>query len=245
MKMADQSSATSPYSLLGQRVAGEREVGERDQPGGADPHREDRRAPAVAATARARLAVIQSASSPLGRGASSTGTASAPARPSRSAPAATANERLDQWFTWPGVLPSCAQVGAARHVEPAPERLARHRHEQPAARHARHLGQRGLGLGHVLEHLDRGGQVELVVGERQGGGVRGPELEVRAPALAPIRPPAWDRRGRCPPRGPSPRRSAHSTVSTPSPQPTSSSESRARRSSRARRGSRGSRPSAA
>ena len=33
-------------------------------------------------------------------------------------------------------------VGAARHVQHAPQRLARHRHEQVAARAARHLGER-------------------------------------------------------------------------------------------------------
>ncbi len=96
------------------------------------------------------------------------------------------NERLDQWFTWPGVFPRSRRYAAARHVEAAPERLARHRHEQVAARHARHLRERGLRLGHVLEDLDRGGELELVVAERERRGLLDAELEVRAPALLPL-----------------------------------------------------------
>ena len=53
-------------------------------------------------------------------------------------------------------------------------------------RDARHLGQRVLGIGHVLEHLDRRRQVELAVGERQLLGAHRPELEVRPLALGPL-----------------------------------------------------------
>ena len=94
---------------------------------------------------------------------------------------------LDQWFTWPGVFPRSRTVGAARHVQPPPQRLARHRHEQvPAARHARHLGHRVLGVGHVLEHLDRGGEVELALLERQVLGLHHLVGEVRRLALGPL-----------------------------------------------------------
>ena len=54
------------------------------------------------------------------------------------------------------------------------------------SRHPRHLGHRGLGVGHVLEHLDRGGHVELAVGEGQRGGLLGAVLEVRARARGPL-----------------------------------------------------------
>src|SRR4051812_45053455 len=77
-----------------------------------------------------------------------------------------------------GRVAEAAPVGAARHVEPAPQRLARNRDEQMPARHARHLRQRGLRLGDVLEHLDRRCKVELVVRERQPRGLLGAELEV-------------------------------------------------------------------
>ena len=122
-----------------------------------------------------------------GRAASSTGTASAPRRPRRGAPSSDTNERLDQWLTCPGVLPRSLQVGAAGHVEPAPQRLARHRDEQPALGHARHLGHRVRRVGHVLEHLDRGRDVELVVGERHPLGLHHPVLEVGRLALLPLR----------------------------------------------------------
>src|SRR3954447_11579742 len=46
-------------------------------------------------------------------------------------------------------------VRAARHVHHPPDRLAWHRHEQPALGHARHLVQSLLRLRDVLQHLDR------------------------------------------------------------------------------------------
>ena len=55
-----------------------------------------------------------------------------------------------------------------------------------AARHARHLGHRVLGVGHVLEHLDRRRELELAVGERQLLGLHDPVLEVRRLALGPL-----------------------------------------------------------
>ena len=60
-----------------------------------------------------------------------------------------------------------------------------HRHEQVALGAARHLGERVLGVGHVLEHLDRAGQVELVGGERQVLGLHHAVLEVGRLALGP------------------------------------------------------------
>src|SRR3954467_9420013 len=62
-------------------------------------------------------------------------------------------------------------VRAARHVHHPPDRLPRHRHEQPALGHARHLGEGLLGLRDVLEHLDRGGHVELAVLEAEPRGL--------------------------------------------------------------------------
>src|SRR4051794_307644 len=67
----------------------------------------------------------------------------------------------------PGRVAEVAQVGAAGHVEHAPERLAWHGYEQPAAGDARHLREGLIGLRHVLEHLDGAGHVELAVGERE------------------------------------------------------------------------------
>src|SRR5919108_5972306 len=52
----------------------------------------------------------------------------------------------------PGRVAEVLPVRAAGHVQRAPQRFARHRHEQPALGHAGHLGDRVLGVGHVLEH---------------------------------------------------------------------------------------------
>src|SRR5688500_2477260 len=76
-------------------------------------------------------------------------------------------------------VPEVLPVRAAGHVQPAPQRLARHRDEQPARRDARHLGDRVLGIGDVLEDLDRRGHVERVVLERQVLGLHHEVLEVR------------------------------------------------------------------
>jgi len=53
---------------------------------------------------------------------------------------------------------------------------------------ARHSGSRHrvLGIGHVLEHLDRRRDVELPVRERQVLGLHHPVLEVRLAALLPL-----------------------------------------------------------
>src|SRR3954453_21109891 len=79
-------------------------------------------------------------------------------------------------------------VRAARHVHHPPDRLARHRHEQAALGHARHLGEGLLGLRDVLEHLDRRGHVALAVAEAEARGLLGAVLEVRARARGPLRP---------------------------------------------------------
>ena len=55
-----------------------------------------------------------------------------------------------------------------------------------ACRAAGHLGERVVGLGHVLEHLDRGRKVELSVGERQALGALGEVGEVRRGPLGPL-----------------------------------------------------------
>src|ERR671937_675776 len=68
----------------------------------------------------------------------------------------------------------------------APQRLARDRDQQPALRDARHLGDGVLGIGDVLEHLDRRGGVELAVGEGEVLGLHHPVLEVRRRALGPL-----------------------------------------------------------
>ena len=61
-----------------------------------------------------------------------------------------------------------------------------HRHEQVVPGNARHLGQHRLRLRNVLEHLGRGDQVELGVGELQvarhaSRGTRGSRMRARRP----------------------------------------------------------------
>src|SRR3954471_15765687 len=85
-----------------------------------------------------------------------------------------------------GRVAEVAQVRAAGHVQRTPQRRARDRHEQPPRRHARHLGKRVLGVGHVLENLDRGRDLELAVRERQVLGLHHAVLEVRRAALLPL-----------------------------------------------------------
>ena len=55
MKMADHSSATPPYSSAVSAWLASEKYAKVIEPGGADPHREDRGAPAVAATRGGRL----------------------------------------------------------------------------------------------------------------------------------------------------------------------------------------------
>src|SRR3954447_16023740 len=62
-------------------------------------------------------------------------------------------------------------VRAAGHVDHPPDRLARDGDEQVALGHARHLRERLLRLGHVLEHLDGGQHVELAVAEGEPRGL--------------------------------------------------------------------------
>ncbi len=102
-----------------------------------------------------------------------------------------AREQLDEAALGPvvevaGRVAELLDVRPARHVQAAPQRLARHRHEQVAARDARHLGDRVRRIGHVLEHLDRRRDVELAVGERQVLGLRHLVGEVRRLAPRPL-----------------------------------------------------------
>ncbi len=76
--------------------------------------------------------------------------------------------RLDQWLTWPGVLPRSRTYAPRATFERPPQRLAGDRDQQVPRGHARHLGQRPLRVGDVLEHLDRGGQVERADPETAG-----------------------------------------------------------------------------
>ena len=138
-----------------------------------------------------------------------------------------------------GRVAEVAPVGAARHVQPAPERLARDRDEQVAARHARHLRQRRLRLRHVLQHLDGGGEVELAVGERERVASSARNSRLGRSRFAHSARSLGSSRS-IPTTRPSPSCFAHSSVSTPSPQPTSSTDDGPAR-SRARRASRGSR----
>ncbi len=115
--------------------------------------------------------------------ASSRGTASGPRPPRRSRPSRPTKARRLQWFRWPGRVAQLPQIGAAGHVEHAPQRLVGDGDEQVAAGDPGHLGQHALGVGHVLEHLGRGDEIELVVGERRAARRAWPELEVGAPPL--------------------------------------------------------------
>ena len=158
----------------------------------------------------------------VGQATSSRGTASGSRPPRRSARAA--RERAPRPVVqMPGRVAKRRPVGAARHVEHSPQRLAGDRHEQVALGAARHLGERVLGVGDVLEHLDRAHQIELVLRERQV-----PASITRYSRLGAVRAaqPAWiDSSSRSiPTTRRSPSRSAHRCTSTPSPQPTSSSE---------------------
>jgi hypothetical protein len=86
----------------------------------------------------------------------------------------------------PGRVAQVLDVRAAGHVQAAPQRLARHGDEQVLGGHAGHLGDRVRRVGHVLEHLDRRGELELVVGERHVLGLHDLVLEVRRLALLPL-----------------------------------------------------------
>ena len=67
------------------------------------------------------------------------------------------------------------------------KRLTGHGHQQVPRGAARHLGDGVARVGHVLEHLDGGGHVELVVGEREVLGLHDPVLEIRGRARLPLR----------------------------------------------------------
>ena len=151
----------SPYWPVVEDVAGDREVGE-----GEDPRRRRSRPTARArrgrrrrprapadATAPSRTA---SPSHPRGRAAWSRGTASAPRRPRRGGSAARRRRAGHQWLRCPGVLPRSRTYAPRARFEPAPERLARHGDEQPArAPRAPSRATVCSRVGHVLEHLDR------------------------------------------------------------------------------------------
>src|SRR5918995_379660 len=79
---------------------------------------------------------------------------------------AVAREERDEPALGPAIhvaggVAEVAPVRAARHVEAAPERLARNGDEQVASRHPGHLGERGLRLRDMLKHLDRACELEL------------------------------------------------------------------------------------
>ena len=93
-----------PVLVLRQRMAGQREVGEGDQPGDADPHREDRGAAAVAARARWL--------SRHGRAASSRGTASEPVPRCRTA---TGARRTPAWSSGSRDRACCRAHADTRH----------------------------------------------------------------------------------------------------------------------------------
>ena len=177
---------------------------------------------------RALGAAVAGQSRRRGRAASSTGTATAPRRPRRAARAAATNARLDQWLRWPGVLPRSSQYAPRAMFSPR-QSGSRGTETSRCQReaHARHLGDRVLGVGHVLEHLDRArpGRTR----RRRTAGLSAFMTRYSrfgALARAPTRPAAAGRRGRCRRSGRRRARWAHWWVSTPSPQPTSSSDVR-------------------
>jgi hypothetical protein len=86
----------------------------------------------------------------------------------------------------PGGVAEVLPVRAAGHVQPAPQRLARHRDEQRALGHAGHLGHRVLGVGDMLEDLDGRRGVELAIGEGQVLGLHDAVLEVGRRPLGPL-----------------------------------------------------------
>ena len=93
--------------------------------------------------------------------------------------------RLDQWFRWPGVLPRSFQYAPRAMFSPRHSGSRGTRDQQPLRRAARHLGDRVLGVRDVLEHLDRRGDLELVVGERQVLGLHDHVLQARVLAALP------------------------------------------------------------
>ena len=195
--------------VLGQRVAREREVGERDEPGGADPHRQDRRPAAVAED-------CLEPDKQHGPGEGRAGLLDrAVAREQRHEPA------LGPVVHVSGRVAEVAPVRAARHVEPAPERLARHRDQQvprsprapsppawPPAR-ARARAPRSPRPGRTRRRANESRVASSARNSRFGRS----RFAHSARSFGSSR--------SMPTMRPSPSRSAHSTVSTPSPQPTS------------------------
>ena len=158
-------------------VGRDREVRERHDPREGDADREDAGAAAVAGARGPGQSRTSSIVHGNGERASTTSPWRLEQRDERA---------LGPVVDVPGGVAEVLDVGAARDVEPAPQRLARHRDEQPALGHARHLRDRVRGVGDVLEHLDRGRDVELVVGERQVLRLHDPVLEVGRLALLPL-----------------------------------------------------------
>src|SRR5919106_1613798 len=68
-----------------------------------------------------------------------------------------------------------------RHIGDAPDGLARHGQDQPAAADPHELGERRRRLGHVLQHLDHHHEVERLRRERQRGDVGVDTREVARP----------------------------------------------------------------
>ena len=96
------------------------------------------------------------------------------------------NERLDQWLRCPGVLPRSRRYAPRAMFSPRQSGSRGTETSSQRCADARHLGDGVLGVGHVLEDLDRRRHVELAVGERQVLGLHHAVLEVRRLALLPL-----------------------------------------------------------
>ena len=131
------------------------------------------------------------------------------------------NERLDQWLRWPGRVAEVAQVGAAGHVQPAPQRLARHRDEQPALRR-RAPSRRRCARGRARA---RGPRSRVAMSNSPSANGRFSAFITRYSRFGAWRfsHSAWSAGSSrsMPTTRRSPRRRAHFSTSTPSPQPTS------------------------
>ena len=135
--------------------------------------------------------------------------------------------RVDQCCRCPGVLPSAAPIAAARHVEHAPQRLARHADDQVRLGQTREHAKRPRRIGEMLQHLAAHHQLGAIgvgrqrVADRRRGSVTGrPRSAARRRAIA-----TADGL-RSLPRTAKPR-SASMVLRKPSPQPTSCTSPRA------------------
>src|SRR5881296_118713 len=90
-----------------------------------------------------------------------------------------------------GCVSEVAQVCATDDVEHSPQWLPWHAHHEPARRDPGHLAEHGIRIGHVLEHLERGGSLELVVRVWQRVPPSGLELEIGPAAKLPLLSQLW------------------------------------------------------